>query len=91
MDFLQNHIEALIFCSPYPIKIAEIISCLSEMFGAEVPEEDVIGAIQKIEEKYIHDDFSFSLEQDQLKIKTKLINKSLIFFMLSFSFYGINQ
>ena len=63
MDFLQNHIEALIFCSPYPIKIAEIISCLSEMFGAEVPEEDVISAIQKIEEKYIHDDFSFSLSK----------------------------
>ena len=63
MDFLQNHIEALIFCSPYPIKIAEIIACLSEMFGAEVPEEDVMGAIQKIDEKYKHDEFSFSLSK----------------------------
>jgi segregation and condensation protein B len=61
MDFLQNHIEALIFCAPSPIKLADIRACLSEMFNAEVPEEDVVGAIQKLEEKYTSDDFSFQL------------------------------
>lgn len=61
MDFLQNHIEALIFCSPSPIKIADIKACLSEMFNADVPEEDIAGAIQRLEEKYQHEDFSFQL------------------------------
>lgn len=61
MDFLQNHIEALIFCSPVPIKIPEIRACLSEMFNADVPEEDIVSAIQRIEEKYQADDYAFQL------------------------------
>src|SRR5688572_10333756 len=61
MDFLQNHIEALIFCSPSPIKIADIKACLSEMFNADVPEEDIAGAIQRIEEKFQAEEFSFQL------------------------------
>lgn len=61
MDFLQNHIEALIFCSPTPIKLTEIKACLSEMFNADVPEEDIMGAIQRLEEKYASDDSAFQL------------------------------
>jgi segregation and condensation protein B len=61
VDFLQNHIEALIFCSPAPIRVAEIKACLSEMFGADVPEEDIINAIQRLEEKFQHDDYSFQI------------------------------
>lgn len=61
MDFLQNHIEALIFCSPGPIKAADIKSCLSEMFNADVPEEDIQGAIQRLDEKYQQEEFSFQL------------------------------
>lgn len=61
MDFLQNHIEALIFCSPSPIKITDIKACLSEMFNADVPEEDIMGAIQRLEEKYLSDDYAFQL------------------------------
>ena len=61
MDFLQNHIEALIFCSPSPIKLADIKACLSEMFNADVPEEDIVGAIQRLEDKYSSDDFAFQL------------------------------
>ncbi|MEO5602917.1 MAG: SMC-Scp complex subunit ScpB [Cyclobacteriaceae bacterium] len=61
MDFLQNHIEALIFCSPSPIKISEIKGCLSEMFNADVPEEDIMGAIQRLEEKFLAEEFSFQL------------------------------
>jgi segregation and condensation protein B len=63
MDFLQNHIEALIFCSPAPIKVADIKACLTEMFAADVPEEDIISAIQRLEEKFNHDDFSFQLNK----------------------------
>src|SRR5690349_23332607 len=61
LDFLQNHIEALIFCSPSPIRIAEIKSCLSEMFNADVPEEDIVGALQRLEEKFLAEEFSFQL------------------------------
>ena len=31
------------------------------MFNADVPEEDIMGAIQRLEEKYQHEDFSFQL------------------------------
>ena len=61
MDFLQNYIEALIFCSPTPIKVTDIKSCLSEMFNADVPEEDIVAAIQRIEEKFSAEEFSFQL------------------------------
>ncbi len=61
MDFLQNHIEALIFCSPTPTKVADITACLSEMFNAEVPEEDIMGALQRIEEKFQDEIHSFQL------------------------------
>jgi segregation and condensation protein B len=61
LDFLQNHIEALIFCSPSPIKVPDIKSCLSEMFNADVPEEDIVAAIQRLEEKFVSDEFSFQL------------------------------
>jgi len=49
MDFLQNHIEALIFCSHIPTKVADLQSCLSEMFNADVPEQDIIDAIGRLD------------------------------------------
>jgi segregation and condensation protein B len=61
VDFLLNHIEALIFCSPGPTKVADLKACLSEMFNADVPEEDIVNAIQKLEEKYQVDEYSFQL------------------------------
>ena len=61
MDFLQNHIEALIFCSPTATKVADLKACLSEMFNADVPEADIEGAIARIEEKFIAEEFSFQL------------------------------
>ena len=41
--------------------MGELKGCLSEMFNADVPEEDIAGAIQRLEEKYQSDDFSFQL------------------------------
>lgn len=61
MDFLQNHIEALIFCTPSPIRISDIKGCLSEMFNADVPEEDIVSAIQRLDEKFQNDEYSFQL------------------------------
>ncbi|MFY0651565.1 MAG: SMC-Scp complex subunit ScpB [Cyclobacteriaceae bacterium] len=59
MDYLANHIEALIFCSQKPIKTEEIKNCLSEMFEADVPMEDIEEAISTVKEKYKSDEYSF--------------------------------
>lgn len=61
MDYLVNHIEALIFCSPNPIEEKEIASCLKEMFEADVPLADIQNGIQTLREKYAEDSFSFGL------------------------------
>lgn len=61
MDFLINHIEALIFCSPSPIKLVDLKSCLSEMFNVDIPEQDIVDAIRKLEEKYTADEFAFQI------------------------------
>lgn len=62
MNFLSNHIEALIFCSTAPISITEIQGCLSEMFEAEVPSSDIEEAIQALQERYASEEFAFALE-----------------------------
>ena len=63
MDFLSNHIEALIFCSPKPLSEKEIYDCLKEMFEADLPTEDITGSLAKLQEKFDTDDFAISLVQ----------------------------
>lgn len=63
MDFLHRHIEALIFCSPESLRVEEIVACLMEMFGTEVPKKDVLAALEELSQKYAADDFSFALEK----------------------------
>lgn len=63
MDYLSNHIEALVFCAPKPITKRELQDCLTEMFDASVPMKDVEGALADIEEKFRADHFSFELLQ----------------------------
>jgi segregation and condensation protein B len=62
LDFLSNHIEALIFSSPKPIKKEDIKNCLTEMFDADIPDNDIDQAIKAISEKYNEDSFSFQVE-----------------------------
>ncbi|OEK06844.1 SMC-Scp complex subunit ScpB [Roseivirga misakiensis] len=61
MDFLSQHIEALIFCAQKPIKLADIQSCLTEMFETEVPEKDIVKSLEGIMEKYNNDTFPFEV------------------------------
>ncbi len=61
MDFLQNHIEALIFCSESPIKSEDIKNCLTEMFDANIPIEDIQGALEALEKKYTNDEYAFQI------------------------------
>jgi segregation and condensation protein B len=63
VDFLQNNVEALIFCSSQPIKIDDIENCLVEMFDADVPSEDIERAIEQLSEKYASDEFSFEISK----------------------------
>ena len=63
MDFLTHHIEALIFCSPKPVKIEEIKTCLTEMFEADVPEKDIQEGIDRLQTKYENDEFSSNIEK----------------------------
>ena len=60
MDFLVNHIEALIFCSPTPVKEEDIRITLSEMLNSAVPEEDIAGALSRLLEKYRSPEFAFT-------------------------------
>jgi segregation and condensation protein B len=62
LDFLSNHIEALIFVSPKPIKAEEIKNCLEEMFDTDVPEKDVSSALQQLIQKYEDDNYAFKIE-----------------------------
>lgn len=61
MDFLSQHIEALIFCAQKPIKLAEIQDCLSEMFEADVPKEHIEESLEKLKTKYKEESFSFEV------------------------------
>ena len=61
MDFLRNHIEALIFCSSSPIGKKDIHACLTEMFEADIPEEDIDQALQELLKKYDNDQYSFHI------------------------------
>jgi segregation and condensation protein B len=62
MDFLAHHIEALIFCSSQPVKPEEIRACLNEMLQTEIPEEDVLQAIERLVAKYRDDQYVFQIE-----------------------------
>src|SRR6218665_3353713 len=75
MDFLQNHIEALVFCSPSPLKEEDIMGCLSEMFDSEVPAEDILNALRRIEEKFAGEEYSFQLYKAGIGILLKQQSK----------------
>ncbi|MBK8965590.1 MAG: SMC-Scp complex subunit ScpB [Saprospiraceae bacterium] len=61
MDFLKQHVEALIFVSPQATTLAEICAVLTEVFEAEVPEAEVLAAIEQLREQYAQDTYAFEL------------------------------
>lgn len=61
MDFLLHHIEALIFCSVSPVKPSEIKNCLAEMFDADIQEQHISDALDKLCEKYQDNHYSFQI------------------------------
>ncbi len=59
MDFLQNHVESIVFCATEPVKAEEIRLVMAEMFEAEVQIEDIEAALEKLLAKYESDEFPF--------------------------------
>lgn len=62
MQYLLNHIESLIFCSPSPISIKEIQRVLGELFGTEVPKKDIEDAIDVLQKRYEQADFAIEIK-----------------------------
>jgi segregation and condensation protein B len=62
VDFLNRHIEALIFCAPEPISASDISKCLSEMFAAEIPLDHIESAVYELRKKYSQEEYSYALE-----------------------------
>jgi segregation and condensation protein B len=61
MDFLKQHIEALIFASTSAIPFAEIQSVLQENFQTEVPAETIHSALEQIRSTFLQGAFAFEL------------------------------
>lgn len=59
MDFLQNHVESIVFCATEPVKAEEIRLVMAEMFEAEVQIEDIEAALEQLLAKYQSDEFPF--------------------------------
>jgi segregation and condensation protein B len=61
MNFLQNHVESIVFCATEPVKAEEIRLVMSEMFEAEVQVEDIEAALESLLEKYQADTYPFQV------------------------------
>ncbi len=61
MNQLNQHIEALVFCSEQSISIDEIVASLKITFDWEPTDEEIIVAMEEIKVKYQSDDFAFEL------------------------------
>ncbi|MBP6334899.1 MAG: SMC-Scp complex subunit ScpB [Bacteroidia bacterium] len=63
MNQLNQHIEALIFCSEQSISIDEIAASLKLSFDWEPSEEEILGALDEIRLKYASENYPFGLEE----------------------------
>lgn len=63
MDLLNQHVESLIFCSSEPVSITEVIACLSEMFGVDFLEQDILNKIHALKEKYSSEEYAFEISE----------------------------
>lgn len=61
MDFLKQHIEALIFVSPQAIPLEEIQSVLAEVFQTDMSETDIRTAIEQTRAQYQAPEYAFEL------------------------------
>ncbi len=62
-DFLVLHTEALLFCSPMPIKIDEIQNCLAELTETALTTTQIQLLVEALINKYLTGEFAFQLVQ----------------------------
>ena len=61
MNSLESKVESLIFCSPKPIKIVDIIKTFKESEKKHYSEESILKSIKKIQKKFSDIKFSFEI------------------------------
>ena len=61
MEFLKQHIEALIFASPQAIALEDIKSVLDESMQNDVALSDIHGLIAQTQEQYRQESYAFEL------------------------------
>jgi segregation and condensation protein B len=63
LEYISQHIEALIFTAEQPISTEEIRGCLEEVFGLSLSEDDLLGRIEEMSERYRNESFAFEVVQ----------------------------
>jgi segregation and condensation protein B len=61
MQYLPQHIEALIFASPNPVSIEELQNVLLENFGVRFAQKVMLEAIEEVKKRYDLDVHSFEI------------------------------
>jgi segregation and condensation protein B len=61
MEFLKQHIEALIFASPQPVALVDLKAVMEEAFQAEIMVEDILKSIESSKAQYQQELFPFEL------------------------------
>ena len=61
MSSLESKIESLIFCSPKPIKLSDIIKTFSESEKVDYSKNKISENIERLIKKYKSDDYSFEI------------------------------
>jgi segregation and condensation protein B len=61
MEFLNQHIESLVFATEHPISIAEIKAVLDLAFETEILEGDIATGLEDLQAQYAQAHFSFEI------------------------------
>jgi segregation and condensation protein B len=61
MEFLVQHIEALIFATEHPISLAEMKSVLDATFETEFEEAELLRGVEDLKVRYAQEQFSFEV------------------------------
>ena len=61
MDYLEQHIESLIFTGETPVSIADIRQCLTEVFSQSFNDQIILEAIEQLITKYQDERFSMEI------------------------------
>ena len=61
MEFLTQHIEALIFATEHPVSVAEMKSVLDATFETDFETADILRGVEELKIRYAQEQFSFEI------------------------------